>query len=314
MGTTPMIEWVTLAAAVLPLALFPLAGCGRGLPPGEGTARVNGVDLHYVIAGKGPVIVVHPGGPGLEWRYVRMPRVESFATVVYLDPRGSGGSSRLPRLEDYRMEKMVDDLEALRRRLGLERMVLLGHSHGGMVAQLYALRHQARLRKLVLCDTVAATGPEWSAEVQRNARRRASEPWYAGAAAALAEEPGAKTEEDLRELLKREIPLYFHRWEPFREQVLKDLEHLRLSPEPLRAFSELDAPAFDTRERLGVLRVPTLILTGRHDFIGPPERAEEMHALIPGSRLFIFETSGHFPYMEEAGSFALTLRAFLVGG
>lgn len=294
--------------------ILALAACAPHLPQGDGVARSNGVDLHYFIAGRGPILVVHPGGPGFEWKYLRMPLVEEFATVVYLDPRGSGSSSRLPRVEEYRMDLMVEDLEALREHLALSRIALFGHSHGGMVAQLYAVRHQARLTKLILCATVASAGAGWLSEIAANAAARSAEPWYAEAAAALASGREARTEEQSRERFKKIIPFYFFRWEPFREATLRMLDGIRITPEPQRAFTEMDAPTFDERPELKKLRVPALILAGRHDFACTPERAAEMNRLMPNSRLLVFEKSGHFLFLEEAEGVALAVRAFLTGG
>jgi proline iminopeptidase len=298
--------------AVLAAAAICAAACAAPPPAGDGTARVNGVDLHFFVAGEGPVLVVQPGEPGFEWKILRMPLVEKFATVVYLDPRGSGRSSRPGSLEDYRMSKMVEDLDALRLHLGLGRIALMGHAHGGMVAQLYALAHPESLRKLILSCTVADTGPDWRTDVERLLKLRSAEPGYADAAAALAEQAGARSEDRLRDVFMRELPLYFYRWEPFKDRMRALIADLRISPDPLRAFTELDAPAFDTRRRLGTLRVPTLIAAGRHDVFGSPERAAEMHGLMINSRLAVFEQSGHFPYIEEDEAFALTLHGFLM--
>jgi proline iminopeptidase len=276
------------------IGFLAFASCATPLVQGDGVAHLEGVDIHYFVAGSGPALVVQPGGPGMEWKYLRMPEVEKFATVVYVDPRGSGASSRLPRLEDYRIDRMVEDLEGLRRHLALPRFALFGHSHGGMVAQIYASRHEARLRKLILCATVASAGPGWYAEMGRNAKARSGEAWYADAAAALASSRPDAGEEEVRERFRRILPFYFYRWEPFREEALRLIDGLRMTPEPQRAFSELDAPGFDARPLLARLRVPTLILAGRHDFACTPERAAEMNGLMPNSRLIVFERSGHF--------------------
>jgi len=293
------------------ILLLSAAGCTRPLPQGDGVAAVNGIDIHYFVAGAGPVLVVHPGGPGLEWKYLRMPLVEEFATVVYVDPRGAGASSRPTKLEDYRMERMVEDLEGLRGHLGLKRMALLGHSHGGIVSQLYAIRHQASLKRLILCTTVASGGADWLKEMAANMRARSAEPWYADATAAARESGAGSTPEQAHERFMRMLPFYFYRWEPFKEAASRLLEGTRITPESARAFTELDAPGFDTREELKKLRVPTMILAGRHDFACTPGRAAEMNGLMPNSRLVVFERSGHFPYLEEPQGFALAVRAFL---
>src|SRR5437773_7549056 len=145
-------RWLSGPAAALAAAAIIAGGCGMAKPrkplaPGDHQADLPSVRIHYRVEGKGPVLILHPGGPGMEWKYARMPELEKFLTVVYLDPRGAGDSSR-PGAGAYRMEDYVSDLEALREALGLDRMILLGHSYGGMVAQSYALAHPAGLQGL----------------------------------------------------------------------------------------------------------------------------------------------------------------------
>lgn len=285
-----------------------------GLQGGEGVARLNDIEIHHYIAGSGPAVVVHPGGPGFGWRYIRMPRLEAVATVVYFDPRGAGGSTRPPGAEAYRAERMAEDLEGLRDHLDLDRMALLGHSHGGLVAQLYALRHPDRLTKLILACSVPYMGPEWAAAVSRSFGRRSYERWYPAAVAALDALGTEETAEEMRKHLKQVMPLYFHRWDRFGEGMLRRLDLDRVSPEPLRAFAGHEAHRLDLRSRLAGLRVPTLILAGRHDPACPAESAANLHRLIHGSRISIFERSGHFPFIEEEEAFALAVGAFLIAG
>ena len=76
-------------------------------------------------------------------------------TLVLLNPRGTGNSARPKDSGAYQIEDYVADLEELRVHLGLERLLLLGHSHGGVVAQAYAARHPGRVERLVLASTLA---------------------------------------------------------------------------------------------------------------------------------------------------------------
>jgi pimeloyl-ACP methyl ester carboxylesterase len=71
------------------------------------------------------------------------------------------------------------------------------------------------------------------------------------------------------------------------------------------------APLYNVRSRLREISSPTLILTGREDFFCPPAHAERLHAGIAGSRLVIFERSGHYPFAEENGAFQDVVRTWL---
>jgi pimeloyl-ACP methyl ester carboxylesterase len=69
----------------------------------------------------------------------------------------------------------------------------------------------------------------------------------------------------------------------------------------------------DYRPRLGEIRVPTLLLVGRHDPQIPPACSEELASGIPDARLVVFEMSGHYPFIEEARAFWPMVGDFLGG-
>ena len=172
---------------------------GSGSPeltPGAHRVMIAGAEIAYHVAGSGPVVVAHPGGPGLEWTILRMPQVEKFATVVYIEPIGTGSSGRLPDSSGFTMERYVGDVEGVRAHLGLGKLVLLGHSHGGFIAQSYALAHPDRLRGLILYDTSPTTGAEWQKDVAANLQWFKNESWFAEAADALAHETSASTDDE----------------------------------------------------------------------------------------------------------------------
>src|SRR5947208_3426124 len=117
-----------------------IAGCSTSPLPDE-HASVNGLDIVYHVAGNGPIALVHPGGPGIDWQYARMPELETRMTVVYIEPIGTGASSRLDDPEGYTLHTYADSIEAVRRAVaargetsfeasGAHRVLLIGHSHG----------------------------------------------------------------------------------------------------------------------------------------------------------------------------------------
>jgi proline iminopeptidase len=116
---------------------------------------VNGARLWYESEGTGPALVLISGGPGISHDYFH-PYFSSLANsyrVVYFDALGRGKSDRANSPKEYTLSRDVDDLEGLRKALGLGRINLLGHSYGGVVAQAYALRFPAFLQRLILVDT-----------------------------------------------------------------------------------------------------------------------------------------------------------------
>ncbi len=121
--------------------------------------RIEGAGGRLFVheAGEGdPLVLVH-GGPGMSHEYMRP--LETVASeglrVVTYDQRGAGRSTE-PNPPRYGLRDHVADLECVRRHLGVERMHLLGHSWGGLLAQAYAGRHPRRVASLTLVGTMAA--------------------------------------------------------------------------------------------------------------------------------------------------------------
>ena len=125
---------------------------GPALSPGWHAFDVDGVTQSYEVAGSGRMCVVHSGGPGIDSGYLRMPLLEDHLTMVYLDPIGTGRSGLLPRGE-YFMPTYAHYFEAVLDHIDQPRPIILGHSHGGMVALELAMRDPHRLGGLIAYDT-----------------------------------------------------------------------------------------------------------------------------------------------------------------
>ena len=307
-----LVAWAAAAAAqALPSEV------GGPLSQGEHQARLNGATIAYHVHGAGAVLIAHPGGPGAEWRYLRMPGVERMFTVVYLEPIGTGGSGRLDKPSDYRMARYVEDVEALRAHLGVHRFYLLGHSHGGFVAQAYALAHPDHLSGLILYDTSPTTGADWQADVEANTKWFSEEPWFQDATAALALETSAKTDDDMTAIFKREEPLYFADWTTHGSAYQAELGDIRFFVGPTKATDPSAAPGagvappFEVRDELLRIKVPTLVIVGRKDFVCSLKMAQAIAHGISGSEIVVLEHSGHMGHIEEPDAFAQAISDFL---
>src|SRR5215471_14617252 len=125
----------------------------------EGFVDSSGVLIYYKVIGRGaPLMIVH-GGPGASHDYL-LPYLLPLARthrLIFIDERGSGRSERLENAAMYTVETMVEDVEAVRKALGLGRISLLGHSYGGVLAQAYAFKYQQNLTHLILSGTFYST-------------------------------------------------------------------------------------------------------------------------------------------------------------
>ncbi|WP_165949136.1 alpha/beta fold hydrolase [Kribbella turkmenica] len=261
---------------------------------------VDGVRLAYHVHGNGPVCLVHPGGPGIHWPYLRLPALEKHLTMVYVEPPGTGNSGLLPD-GDYSMTRYASFVDRLARHLGESKVFVLGHSHGGFVALQTALDHPERLAGIIVYDGMAFNGPELGEQASRNidayvGRRPPGDPLAAQVLQAWQDDP-ADREEQL-DALRRLLPVYFKDYEAIEGRLTDWGATIDLTIDPNRKDSR-----WDIRGRLGEIAVPALVLVGVADFICPENSARELADGIPGSELIVLAESGHFGHLEQPDVF-----------
>ncbi|GLY08120.1 alpha/beta hydrolase [Actinoplanes sp. NBRC 101535] len=262
---------------------------------------VDGVRQAYHVAGRGPVCVAHPGGPGLDASYLRSAALEEHFTMVYVDPAGTGGSGRPPR---YGMDVYTRSLGAVVDHLGDEPVYLLGHSAGGFVTQAYALAHPGRVAGHLLYSTAPAADQEfWAgamAGVAAYPQRHPDVPEAAHIPDAFRRAQAAPDDATMTAAFREALPVYFADFWSDREAYAPFVATVRMSRE---AATAADPVPFDVRGRLAGLTAPAVVITGRHDFIGGPRWGEMLAAGIPGARHVTLEHSGHFAHIEEPDAF-----------
>lgn len=274
----------------------------------------EGRKLTYRKMGTGPVVVCHPGGPGFSSSYFAdLAGLWERFTLVMLNPRGTGGSDRPRDANAYQIDDYVADVEELRGHLGQERLLLLGHSHGGVVAQTYAAAYPDRIERLVLASSLAHFGSEQEAAMRAGMDKRSGQPWYADAAAALDEEQEATFVDDrqLTDLFFREVPLYFAHYGAVEAGYADTLRSETINADALKLFNEKIFNTFDLRDRLPSITAPTLVITGDDDFICGPVCAAEISAAIPKARAVIVGDSGHMIFVEQPQAFHDEVADFL---
>lgn len=119
----------------------------------DGYADSKGVKIHYVTMGSGPLCVLIHGFPDFwyTWR-AQMPELAKHFTVVAIDQRGYNLSDKPEGVENYRLDKLVDDVDAVVSHFKAEKSVIVGHDWGGMVAWSYAMRFPKKTDRLIILN------------------------------------------------------------------------------------------------------------------------------------------------------------------
>ena len=286
-----------------------VAAAAAAAPEAGQTFETGGVTIYYEVIGGGsatPLLVVN-GGPGFDHTYVHCSNAWDLLArnrrVVFYDQRGNGRSGALKEGQSCLLADQIDDLDAVRARLGAEKVDILGHSWGGYLAMAYAARHAEHVAHLVIADS-AAPKIQDTAFLFKNIfpETVARED---GLAFAVELGDPAAISADLHEYMSM---LFYTR--EAREAMLARTSSLSYSQKVNKSVWN-DLQRFDLNPELAKFRFPTLVITGRYDFNVAPSVAWAIHRAIPGSEFAVFEKSGHLPYCEESEAFADRVETFL---
>jgi L-proline amide hydrolase len=207
--------------------------------------------------------------------------------VVFYDQLGGGESDRPDDPSLWSVETFLGQLRSVREALGLDEIHLFGSSWGGMLALEYALTQPAGLASLALNST-PTSAPRWAVETSRLAAGLDEGEFRRKHICRLDPEP---------EVLKRA-----------RAKFGKQVYETMWGPNEFTVTGVLKD--WDVIDRLGEIRVPTLITSGRYDEC-TPKLVEPLHAGIAGSEWVIFEGSAHMPYLEEPARYLQVIGGFL---
>ena len=291
----------------------------------EGFVEANGVMIYYKTLGSGPPLVILHGGPGASHDYF-LPALLPLAgknRMVFIDERGSGRSGKLEDPSGYTLENMAADVEQVRSSLRLGKINLLGHSFGGVLAQVYALGYPKNLSSLVLCSTFHSTP-----QMNRVFRKMIAEmaPELRGRVEAM-EKRGlfgnGKEYEKNRYSQEYMSAAWGEGYFPYLYQERPDpnFDPAAMGNMAWDVYREMwgshgefiidgNLASVDFTESLGSIRIPALITVGDHDECAP-QISEEMNRLIPGSKLVVLPRSGHMTFVDQPALFLAAVDGFL---
>src|SRR5882757_5229989 len=260
-------RWETLPPTPAPIAT------DRG-----GEAKVNGVTIHYAVYGQNlgrgtPVILLHGGLANTDYWGNQVPALAAQHTVILMDSRGHGRSTRDPA-RAYGYDLMADDVVALMDHLKITRADIVGWSDGAILGIDLAMRHKERVGKVFAfaANTVPSgvkdgfdKNPTFAAFIER-----------------------ARHECETHSTTPKQ-------YDAFVDQIGK-----MWAEQP--NWSDAQLKAIDT---------PVLIVDGDHDEAIKREHTEYMAATIPHARLVILPNASHFAFLQDPGQFNFAILHFL---
>ncbi len=221
------------------------------------------------------------------------PQVPALTTAGYrvlrYDSRGHGQSA-VPA-GPYSLETLTADAVGLMDLLGLDQVAFCGCSKGGMVGQMLATKHGARLVALVLCDTAAHVEPKSAWDERIAAVRR----------------KGMETVADAT------IDRWFTKAGQARLRDTVATVRRAVVATPVEGFCAcaIAIRDMDQRDSIRAIATPTLVMVGEHDLGTPVSAAQLIHERVAGSQLVVLADAAHFANVEQAQAFNSALLPFL---
>jgi proline iminopeptidase len=271
---------------------------------------IRDVSLFVDVLGHGYPLVLMHGGPGADhWTMLPFRSCTDRFTLIFYDHRCNGRSRGAP-ISTMTWENLTADADALRQRLGFERWAVLGHSFGGHVALEYALRYPDSLSHLVLLDTAGES--RWAREHAPEVLARRG---YSPRTVALARRffNGQIAPKEMMPALMRFGGAYYHHpsIRLVAREMLKGEWRTKTRPEALIYAGRHLLNGWTVMDRLSEIKVPTLVLAGRDDFLFPPQHQAALAAGIPNSSLHIIENAGHNAHSERPAEVISAVTDFI---
>lgn len=280
-------------------------------------AKIRDTEIYFDVVGAGlvldgaqwrsqPVAFIIHGGPGAD-HTLDKPTFSPLShkiQLVYFDHRGQGRSVRGAK-ETYTLENNVEDMEALRQYLGLDKIVVIGSSYGGMVALSYAIRYPQNVSHLIVISTVADS--RFLIRAKEILAQRGTESQQAIAQRLW--DGTFENEAQLEEFFQVMMPMYSFSYDPNSPQPASN--PVILSPDALNVAFSGFLRSYNLLDQLHKITAPTLVIGGRHDWICPPEFSEEIASKIPSADLRIFENSSHLIRIDEPEALRDAIAGFL---
>ncbi|MGH2793891.1 MAG: alpha/beta fold hydrolase [Actinomycetota bacterium] len=273
------------------------------------TAEIHGKTMGYRMTGEGPAIVLIHGMAGSSETWTPLlEKLGGSATVIAPDMPGHGASAK-PR-GDYSLGSLASGIRDLLIVLGIDRATIVGHSLGGGVAMQFAYQFPERCERLVLVSS-GGLGREVSA-LLRTLSAPGAEYVLALGCSQRVRKAGIAVGGWLSKVGIRPTPALGEVWRSY--SSLSDPETRTAFLHTLRSVIDVGGQRVSALDRLYLAaEVPTLIVWGDRDPFIPVAHGRDAKEAMPGSRLEIFEGSGHFPHRDSPDRFAGLLTEFIAG-
>ena len=273
---------------------------------------INGNSIYCKTVGSGKPIVILHGGPGLDHTSL-LPQFYELAKnykLIFYDQRGSGKSTGKIDSVSISIDNFVEDLEGLRQQLHFEKMNLLGHSWGGLLAMNYAIKYPKRIKKLMLVSSFGATSKFIPEFVKNREERRTKED--STSLANIMESTGfaKRAPPVMEQFMGLFFKSYFYDQSKYNQLTITFNHKTASNLLPIFTLLSKEFSNYDITNKIKKIDFPVLIIHGQNDPV-PVKYAYGLNRIIKKSQLVVIKNCGHFPFVEAKEKFISSCANFL---
>lgn len=275
--------------------------------------KINGLNHFFRIVGEGePILVLH-GGPGFFSDYL----IPSFSELknyqlIFYDQRGSGKTDFPKDTTSITISNFVDDIEEVRKEFKLEKLTILGHSWGALLALNYAQKHPERLKRMILIAPAPSNSEYYEKTLARMQIKRSEEDTKELVRLMMSKKFEKRDSETFKKAIILGDVVNFYNQENTKAMYESVTFNESNSTKMLLTNSLLEHSFFDydVTKNMDEVNCPTLIIIGDMDNI-PFESAQLLQESIKNSSIEIINKTSHYPFFEDNAAFIKITEDFL---
>lgn len=272
---------------------------------------INGAKLWVLTVGEGEPLIIIPGGPGgnhYAYRSFDSLSVKGKIRLIYFDAFGRGKSDTAKNVKEYTLARDIEDIEGLRKALNLDKVSLLGHSYGSLVAQGYALKYGQHTSHLIIANGFHSFAMWQENDDNSNHEIKTNYPEVWEELMAARKKGAISSSQNHQDIYGRVPYGFLYAYNP--DKFARSTRAPYPNPFNTKLYYQMvgkdgdfvvgnDIGHFDFRKQLKNLKMPVLIIAGRYDRVAVPWMQVLYKKYCPQARFVMFEKSGHNPQVEE---------------
>jgi proline iminopeptidase len=279
----------------------------------DGCVDRGGFRLYFRALGNGPPLLILSGGPGMAVDYMQPVADELCKThrCILLEQRGTGRS----KLEHYdghniNLKAFIEDIDALQRHIGAQKLTLLGNSWGMILALVYGIEYPSKIQAIITAGSGSIALKFFDVFHNHTASRLNSAEMEALKFWSTPQRIAANPHRAHYKMQRIMLSSYFFERKngtSFGKKFRPDDTNPYI---PLLMMDDLRKRGWNLRPKLQAITAPVLLVQGRQDPAGEANILET-HRAIKGSNLRFLDSCGHFPWLEQPAQFFEIVRKFL---